>query len=159
MITFEITYDQCTIVVCTTFESILGLLGQIVFLQPYGGVWDPPLKKSKITQNQNWWPNLDRYWFLDHNGSKFFKIRKKLTELWPFKEIKAITKLPLSQFRILEKKCSLKKFQGLQFSRFWAEIWTVGTKPYFSVKLLLNFSRIHYWPSIDFFTRFFWKIS
>ena len=130
------------------------------FFRGHRGVFRPPIrKKSTIAWNQNWWKILDRYSFPDCNGSKIFKIRQKLTELWPFKEFRVITKLPLSKFRIFEKKCSLKKFQGLQFSRFWAEIWTVGTKPYFSVKLLLNFSRIHYWPRIEFFTRFFRKIS
>ena len=40
--TFEITYDQCTIVVCTTFKGILRLLGQIVFFGAIGVVFRPP---------------------------------------------------------------------------------------------------------------------
>ena len=95
-ITFEITYVQCTRVVCTIFKGILRLLGQIVFFGGHiGGFKTLRKKKSTITRNQNWWLILDRYWFPDHNGSKFFKICQKLTELWSFKEIRAITKLPL----------------------------------------------------------------
>ena len=36
-INFGITYDQCTLVVCTTFKGILGFLGQIVFFGTIGG--------------------------------------------------------------------------------------------------------------------------
>ena len=43
-ITFEITYDQCTIVVCETFEGILGLLGKIVFIGAIGMIFRPPVR-------------------------------------------------------------------------------------------------------------------
>ena len=53
-ITFEITYVQCTRVVCTTFKCILRLLGQIVFFGGHiGGFKTLRKKKSTITQNQN----------------------------------------------------------------------------------------------------------
>ena len=42
MITFEITYDQCTIVVCTTFKGIFRLLGQKVFFGAIGVIFRLP---------------------------------------------------------------------------------------------------------------------
>ena len=45
-ITFEITYDQCTGVVCTTFKCILRLLGQIVFFGAIEGDLRPPVRKN-----------------------------------------------------------------------------------------------------------------
>ena len=45
-ITFEITYDQCTRVVCTTFKCILRLLGQIVFFGAIEGDLRPPVRKN-----------------------------------------------------------------------------------------------------------------
>ena len=53
-ITFEITYVQCTRVVCTIFKGILRLLGQIVFFGGHiGGFKTLRKKKSTITRNQN----------------------------------------------------------------------------------------------------------
>ena len=45
-ITFEITYVQCTRVVCTTFKCILRLLGQIVFFGAIEGDLRPPVRKN-----------------------------------------------------------------------------------------------------------------
>ncbi|CAL4067380.1 unnamed protein product [Meganyctiphanes norvegica] len=98
MIIFEIAYDQCTNVVYRTFEVVLGVLGQIFFFGAVGEFSDPPEEKNqqsiKIKIDGNFWIDIG---LLIVMVKSFSKIHQKLTELWSFQEIKAITKLPISQ--------------------------------------------------------------
>ncbi|CAL4059872.1 unnamed protein product [Meganyctiphanes norvegica] len=85
-ITFEITYDQCTIMVCTIFEVILGLLGKKKIGAIGGGGGRPPVRKfqqsPEIIIIGGFWIDIG---FLIVTVQSFLLIHKKFTELWPFK--------------------------------------------------------------------------